>query len=95
MAGYAANADFWAAEVRHVLDVIAGHELRVAKWQSATDIPSVEATISATDLSQLSKRLEVAATRFFRLCQLQRGQVLEIEQLLGIDIAHVSHKDMD
>jgi hypothetical protein len=28
LAGYAANADFWAAEVRHALDCIEGYQSR-------------------------------------------------------------------
>jgi len=84
--GYAANANFWADEVRHALDVIAGHDQRVAAWKKAVPTDHGDHQISAADLAELNKRLKIAATRFFRLCHLERSRVLEIEQLLGIDI---------
>jgi hypothetical protein len=92
LAGYAANADFWALEVRHALDVIAGHDSRLTTWRSAVLSGSAEASVSTADLVRLSKRLKAAATRFFRHCNLERGQVLEIEQLLGIEIHHISQE---
>jgi hypothetical protein len=95
MAGYAANADFWAGEVRHALNVIAGHDSRLAIWRSAVLTGPAEAQVSAADLARLSKRLKSAATRFFRLCSLERGRVLEIEQLLGIEIHHISQENRD
>lgn len=93
--GYSANAKFWAAEVRHVLDVIAGHDARIAAWRSAVPTDYLVHQISAEDLTQLSNRLMVTATRFFRLCKLDRGDVIEIEQLLGIDIQRKSQNFLD
>lgn len=95
MSGYAANAGFWASEVRHVLDVIAGHESRVARWKSAVESGSLPDALTASELSHLQKRLTASATRFFRLCALERETICEIEQLLGIRIEHVSHRDLD
>ncbi|MFN0198148.1 MAG: hypothetical protein ACKVT0_15485 [Planctomycetaceae bacterium] len=88
LAGYAANAGFWAAEIRHALDIIAGHDARLAAWRNAVPTSSDQPPVSPADLIQLSKRLKSSATRFFRVCRrhLDRAQVLEIEQLLGIHI---------
>lgn len=93
--GYSANANFWAAEVRHAMDVIAGHDSRTAIWRSAVPTDQGDHQPSAADLAQLSKRLKASATRFFRLCTLDRCQVLEIEQLLGIDVQHKSRNYRD
>ena len=94
LAGYAANGLFWANEVRHALDVIAGYELGVRKWRQAVPSDSSRAANDATrseDLAKLGERLKAAATRFFRLCHryLDRSQVIEIEQLLVIRIEPV------
>lgn len=91
LAGYAANASFWAGEVRHALDVIAGYEARTTTFRKALPEDMVDSsadTLSASDLAILTRRLKAAATRFFRVCgrHLDRAQVLEIEQLLGIHI---------
>ena len=59
LAGYAANARFWAAEVRHALDCIAGYESRFAALKAARieyaaaqqvelDPKSIEPSISRT-----------------------------------------------
>jgi hypothetical protein len=92
LSGYAANADFWAAEVRHALDAIAGYDARVVAWrESVKSASSSDAVMSPADLSALTKRLKSAAARFFRVCRpcLGQGKVLEIEQLLGIDIQRI------
>jgi hypothetical protein len=101
LAGFAANADFWADEVRHALDCIAGYEkrfqaLRDARTEMASRLhaeidPSwITPTITAPELNQLKQRVLVAATRFFRLCNehahLDRSKTVEIETLLGIHI---------
>jgi hypothetical protein len=91
LAGYAANASFWAGEVRHALDVIEGYETRTITFRKALQEDMVEpsaGTSAASDLAKLTRRLKAAATRFFRVCRryLDRAQVLEIEQLLGIHI---------
>ena len=93
--GYSANATFWAAEVRHALDVIAGHDSRVAAWRSVVPTDHGDHQISIEDLAQLSRRLKASATRFFRLCELNRCQVLEMEQLLGINIQDKSPNHLD
>ena len=95
--GYAANAAFWAREVRHALDVIESCDSRSAAWRRATGSTSTSSPISPDDQAKLKHRLITDATRFFRLCRphLERGTILEIEQLLGIDIEHVSHQDRD
>lgn len=95
MLGYSANANFWATEVRHAFDVIAGHDSRVATWRSAVPTDHDDHHLSAEELARLSKRLKAAATRFFRLCKLERSQVLEIELLLGIDIQGKSRHYLD
>ena len=35
LAGYAANVDFWAAEVRHALDCLAGYDMRFQSLEDA------------------------------------------------------------
>ena len=99
LAGYAANADFWAAEVRHALDCIAGYEQRfnalkeartkhAAERRVELDPAWVTPTVTDKELRLLQQRVLSASTRFFRLCRqyLSRDKVIEIEQLLGIRI---------
>ncbi|MEM9657602.1 MAG: hypothetical protein AAF961_04490, partial [Planctomycetota bacterium] len=66
LAGYAANASFWAHEIRHALDVIASSESRFAAYRIATGEASAETPVSAADLNSLKNRLTADATRFFR-----------------------------
>ena len=99
LAGYAANSRFWANETRHALDCLAGYEsrftafnaARIAQAQSAQeelDPKWLEPSLQSADLKKLQDRLVAVATHFFRLCQsnLERSDVIEIEQLLGIRI---------
>jgi hypothetical protein len=99
LAGYAANADFWAAEVRHALDCIAGYEQRFNALKEARTMHAVERrveidpawvtpTVTDKELGLLRQRVLSASTRFFRLCRqhLSRAKVIEVEQLLGIRI---------
>ncbi len=98
LAGYAANAKFWADEVRHALDVLERYESRAdsfaaarheAAAQANVESEPLEPSMTAGDLDRIAKRLRAVATRFYRLCQkrMERAKVLEIEQLLGIRIA--------
>ena len=99
LAGYAANAKFWADEVRHVLDCLAGYEsrfnnLKNARTQEAEKLrvevePAwVTPTLTTGEIDELQKRLKAAATAFMRGCapHIEHSEVLELEQLLGIRI---------
>ena len=106
LAGYAANIDYWAAELRHALDCIAGYDLRFralvearvacAKKLNVEIDPSwITPTITGAELRALEYRLLAAATHFFRLCRdhIERAKIIELEQLLGIRIE--DHRGMD
>jgi hypothetical protein len=106
LAGYAANAQFWADEVRHAFDCLAGYESRFGALKTARaaqaeltqeqlDPQWFAPTLDSADLTKIHDRLLAVATRFFRLCQpyLDRSQVIEIEQLLGFKIEQ--HLPMD
>lgn len=90
LAGYAANARFWAGEVRHAFDIIAGYEARLSQWNRAVGMANDgrSSVVSPDDIAKLNKQLRESATRFFRLCRrhLARGDVIEIEQLLDMRI---------
>ncbi len=97
LAGYAANAEFWAAETRHALDCIEGFQTRCEKLIDArrrhaeaagvdVDPSWVTPTVTAEELGKMKERLLASATRFFRLCKLDQGQKSQISLLLGIRI---------
>ncbi len=98
LAGYAANARFWADEVRHALDVLERYESRAESFAAArqnaaalanAEIAPFEPSTIPADLDRVKERLRAVATRFFRRCRgrMERCDVLEIEQLLGVRIA--------
>lgn len=95
LAGYAANARFWAEEVRHALDCIEGYQARsdaflearrtyAATYRVELDSALTTPSITPAELAAIKRRLLVAATQFFRVCGLDRGEAQEISLLLGI-----------
>jgi hypothetical protein len=106
LAGYAANIDFWANEIRHCKDCIAGYEGRFQRMKEARiefanvkglEVQSEWTTRSLTndEIDRISKRLESAATNFLRACRsfLDREKIADLELLLGIRI--VPHRGQD
>lgn len=85
-AGYAANADFWVAEVRHCLDVIDGYEKRFRKLKAAvaggweTPPPTHKSTIPS-DRTAARRALRDAARRFLARCE--KTQALSNEELIA------------
>ena len=92
LAGYAANVDYWSSEVRHVLDCIAGYEMRFRNLKDARmnyakeyglelDPSWITPSITGDELGELNQRVLYAATRFFRLCSvhLDHAKVVELE----------------
>ena len=99
LAGFAANIDFWADEIRHCLDCLAGYDrrfesLRAArlqeaeKWKTEVDPVLINPTISQTQLDRLQKRLHQVAVTFLRACRphIEPGKQAELEGLLGFRI---------
>lgn len=99
LAGYAANAQFWAGEIRHAIDCLAGYQLRFAKMKDARtaaanekkrelDPAWITPSLTEAELARLDSRLRASATAFMRACvpYLERAEVEAIEILLGLRI---------
>ena len=96
LAGYAANIDFWAAEIRHSLDCLEGYESRFERLKSAREAAAeasaapldpayVTPTVSRDEIGRLRDRLLGASARFLRLCApVDRAE--ELEMLVGVRI---------
>jgi hypothetical protein len=106
MAGYAANIDFWAAEIRHAMDCLAGYETRFERLKAAriehakrlkveVEATWIAPTMTAGELAAVGDHLRSAATHFLRSCRpfLDASQVADLEQLLGIRIADRRRQD--
>jgi len=80
LAGYAANAEFWAAEVRHCRELLDGHYERYLRVKQGTDdfvrehplgsrqLDSDTRTTRSTkdsEIREMRRRLDEAASRFF------------------------------
>jgi hypothetical protein len=103
LTGYEATIDFWAGEIRHCLDCLAGYELRCARLREARltwgrehgaeiDPALLASTVTDDDLHRLQGRMQAAATRFMRLCA-PEGRKKEFEQFLGIQITKKQYSD--
>ena len=81
-AGYAANADFWVAEVRHCLDVIDGYDARFGRMKQATKAHFRPGTLREGPAAALTTRtlkyydraaarrgVTDAARRFLKRCE--------------------------
>jgi ElaB/YqjD/DUF883 family membrane-anchored ribosome-binding protein len=70
VAGYAANADFWLAEVRHCFEVLDGYDARFVRMREATDayvslhpLDSQRSDASDTSTTKSIKDHEIRAAR--------------------------------
>ena len=99
IAGYAANIEFWADEIRHAMDCLAGYDTRfrklkearvkeAAKHHVAVDPVWVTPTLTEGELERLQNRLRASATAFMRACcpYVDPAIVRELEVLLGMRI---------
>lgn len=97
LAGFAANIDFWADEIRHCMDCLAGDEKRfdalsAARLQEAEKLQiqadSVAITLTQQQLDRMKSRLHQSAVTFLRACRLyiEAGKQAELEILLGFRI---------
>lgn len=99
LAGFAANIDFWADEIRHSMDCLAGYDRRfesllAAKLQDAekrnipVDPVLVNPTMSSQQLERLQIRLHQSAVTFLCDCRprIEAGKQAELEVLLGFRI---------
>ncbi len=96
LAGYRANIDFWASEIRHALDCLEGYEGRFEKLKQAREAVAEKSgqepegsktrrTMSPDDIGRLRDRLLAASARFMRLCA-PDDKAEEYEVLLGVRI---------
>ncbi len=97
LAGYAANADFWAAEIRRCRELLDGYYDRYQRMKQGTeeylrehpDSPKwVDANTRTTrstkdsEIREMRQRLDASATRFF-------GRLLDFELLPDERIAEL------
>ena len=104
LAGFAAQIDFWADEIRQSMDCLAGYDrrfesLRAARLQEAEKLKTpadpvlINPTMSSQQLSRLQRRLQQSAVTFLRACRphIEAGKRAELEVLLGFRIQDRRH----
>jgi hypothetical protein len=78
--GYAANVEFWAAEARHCLNVIAGYEERFKRMRDASTEkepprrdwsfgPHITTSTKSSDRSAARQQVLDACRRFLKRCE--------------------------